>query len=110
MAFKDLLTQTASITECSENNVGGVVKKVWADKYTALPARLKANRGAEKVGAENLEKYVRGEFTLYLEEGVEITEKMRATIDGKDYEITFVAAVNDKDSVHHLELQLNHTQ
>jgi len=53
---------------------------------------------------------VRGEFTLYLEAGVEITEKMRATIDGKEYEITFVAAVNDKDSVHHLELQLNHTQ
>jgi len=110
MSFIDLLTQTATIKEHSESNVGGVVKKVWTDKYTALPARLKANRGAEKVGAENLEKYVRGEFTLYLEAGVEITEKMRATVDGKDYEITFVAAVSDKDSVHHLELQLNHTQ
>ena len=110
MAFKDLLAQTATIKEHSESNVGGVVKKVWTDKYTDLPARLKANRGAEKVGAENLEKYVRGEFTLYLEAGVEITEKMRAMVDGKEYEITFVAAVSDKDSVHHLELQLNHTQ
>lgn len=110
MAFKDLLTQMATIKEHSESNIGGVVKKVWADKYTALPARLKVNRGAEKVGAENLEKYVRGEFTLYLEAGVEITEKMQAVIEEKEYEITFVAAVNDKDSIHHLELQLNHTE
>ena len=109
MAFKDLLTQSATIKEHTENNVGGVVKKVWAVKYANLPARLKANRGTEKVGAENFEKYVRGEFTLYLEAGVEVTEKMRAEVYGKEYEITFVSAVRDKDSIHHLELQLNAT-
>ena len=82
---------------------------MWTVKYADLPARLKANRGTEKVGVENLEKYIRGEFTLYLEAGVEITEKMRAEVYGKDYEITFVSAVRDKDSIHHLELQLNST-
>lgn len=110
MAFQGLLTQTATIKECSESNVGGVVKKVWTDKYSNLPARLSANRGTLKVGLENIEKYVRGEFTLYLEQGSEITEKMRAEIDGKVYEIAFVAEINGKDSVHHLELQLNHTE
>lgn len=109
MAFKDLLTQSATIKEHTESNVGGVVKKVWTVKYADLPARLKANRGTEKVGVENLEKYVRGEFTLYLEAGVDITEKMRAEIYSKEYEITFVSAVRDKDSIHHLELQLNST-
>ena len=82
---------------------------MWTVKYADLPARLKANRGTEKVGVENLEKYIRGEFTLYLEAGVEITEKMRAEVYGKDYEITFVSAVRDKDSIHHLELQLKST-
>ncbi|QQS59455.1 hypothetical protein IPN35_01010 [Candidatus Peregrinibacteria bacterium] len=110
MAFQGLLTQTATIKECTESNVGGVVKKVWTDKYSNLLARLSANRGTVKVGTENIEKYVRGEFTLYLEQGSEITEKMRAVIDGKEYEIAFVAEVNGKDSVHHLELQLNHTE
>lgn len=108
--FSNLLTQSGTIKEATEENVGGVVKKVWMVKYSNLSARLKANRGTEKVGAENLEKYVRGEFTLYLEAGVEVTEKMRAVVDGKEYEIAFVSAVRDKNSVHHLELQLNHTQ
>lgn len=110
MAFKDLLTQSATIKERTESNVGGVAKKVWSEKYASLPARLKGNRGTEKVGAENLEKYVRGEFTLYLEAGVTVTEKMRAVVDGKEYEIAFVSAVRDKNSVHHIELQLNHTE
>ena len=110
MAYKDLLTQSATIKEHTESNVGGVVKKVWAVKYANLPARFKANRGIEKVGTENFEKYVRGEFTLYLETGVEITEKMRAEIDGREYEIAFISAVRDKNSVHHLELQLNFTE
>ena len=110
MSFQNLLTQLVTIKECIENNVGGVAKKVWTEKYTNLPARLKANRGTEKVGAENFEKYIRGEFTLYLEAGVEVTEKMRAVVDEKEYEIAFVSAVRDKNSVHHIELQLNHTE
>ena len=60
MPFLDLLTQTATIKEYSETNVGGVIKKVWTDKHIDLPARLKSNRGTEKVFAENREKYVRG--------------------------------------------------
>lgn len=108
MSFLNLLTQTATIKECTESNIGGIVKKVWTDKYTALPARLTANRGTTKVGLENLEKYVRGEFTLYLEAGREITEKMKAEINGDEYEIAFVAEINGKDTAHHMELQLNH--
>jgi len=108
MSFLDLLTQTATIKECTESNIGGISKKVWADKYTALPARLTANRGTVKVGTENLEKYVRGEFTLYLGAGNDISEKMRAEINGDEYEISFVAEINGKDSAHHMELQLNH--
>jgi hypothetical protein len=110
MAFKDLLTESATIKEATEENIGGIAKKVWVVKYAGLPARLKANRGVEKVGTENLEKYVRGEYTLYLETGVEITEKMRAEIDGHAYEIAFVSEVRGQSSAHHLELQLNRTE
>ncbi len=110
MTFTNLLTQTAAIKEHTESNIGGVVKKEWTVKYSDLPARLKANKGTEKFGTENLEKYVRGEFTLYLEAGFQITEKMKAVIENTEYDILFVAKVNGKDSVHHIELQLNQTK
>ena len=106
MAFSDLLTQTAVIQGQHTSNVGGVVQKTWTDLYTT-PARLMANSGSMRKGNETLEKYTRGDFTLFLGFYPDITEKMRAVVDGLIYEIVFVAKVMGKQEYDHLELQLN---
>jgi head-tail adaptor len=106
MSFFDLLTQTATIQEQHTSNVGGVVQKTWTDKLTT-PARLVANSGSMRKGAEDLEKYTRGDYTLFLSFQPDITEKMRVTVDGDHYEIAFVAKVMGKQNYDHLELQLN---
>ena len=108
MAFIDFLTQTATIQEYVESNVGGVSKKTWSDKYLDIPARLSVNRGGMKSGAEGIEKYTKAEFTLYLEPAYSnITERMKAIVDAEEYEIVLVAKVRAKSAVNHLELQLN---
>jgi head-tail adaptor len=104
--FQDLLTQSAAIQEHQTSNVGGVVQKTWVDKYT-VPARLEANGGNMRKGAEDLEKYTRGDFTLFLNFYPDITEKMRVQMDGEIYEIVFVAKVMGRQNYEHLELQLN---
>jgi len=106
MSFFDLLTQTATIQEQHASNVGGVVQKTWTDKLTAS-ARLVDNNGSMRKGSETLEKYTRGDYTLFLGFTSDITEKMRAVIDGDVYEIAFVAKVMGKQNYDHLELQLN---
>lgn len=106
MSFFELLTQTATIQEQHTSNVGGVVQKTWTDRLSA-PARLVANGGSMRKGAETLEKYTRGDYTLFLSFYPEITEKMRVVIEGTMYEIVFVAKVVGKQSYDHLELQLN---
>ena len=107
MSFWDLLIQSATIQEPQEMNSGGVVQRSWIDRYNNIPARLVANRGSAKKGAENIERYVRGEFTLFLDFYPDITEKMKAIIEGQEYEIVFVAKVLGKYFYNHLELQLN---
>lgn len=107
MAFLDFLTQTATIQQYVETNEGGVPKKTWSDKYTDIPARLSVNRGGMKSGAEGIEKYTKAEFTLYLQPSYEVTERMKAVVDGEEYEIVLVAKVRAKSSVNHLEMQLN---
>ena len=106
MPLADLLTQSAVIQEQNSSNVGGVVQKTWTDLLT-VPARLEDNGGRMRKGNENLEKYTLGDFTLYLGFYPDITEKMRAVIDGQIYQIVFVAKVMGRDSYDHLELQLN---
>ena len=106
MSFFELLTQSATIQEHNTVNVGGVVQKTWTDKLTA-PARLVANGGNMRKGAETIEKYTRGDYTLFLGFHPDITEKMRAVVDGESYEIAFVAKVMGKQSYDHLELQLH---
>jgi hypothetical protein len=107
MAFSDFLTQTATIQEYTETNQGGVSKKTWSDKYTDIPARLSVNRGSMKSGAEGIEKYTNAEFTLYLQPNYGITERMKAVVDGEEYDIILVSKVRAKSEVNHLELQLN---
>lgn len=106
MSFLDLLTQSVTIQEQQMTNVGGVVQKNWIQKYN-VPARLVANSGSMRKGAEDLEKYTRGDSTLFLGFYPDITEKMRAVIDGQIYEIAFVSKVMGRQSYDHLELQLN---
>lgn len=106
MPFADLLTQTAVIQEQHATNVGGVVQKNWSDLIT-VPARLEDNVGRMRKGNENLEKYVIGEFTLYVGFYPDITEKMRVVMNGQNYQIAFVAKIMGRDSYDHLELQLN---
>ncbi len=106
MSFWDLLTQSVTIQEQHTTNVGGVVQKNWVQKYTT-PARLVANSGSMRKGAEDLEKYTRGDFTLFLGFYPDITEKMRAVVNGETYEIAFVSKVMGKQEYDHLELQLN---
>lgn len=104
--FQDLLTQSATIQEQQTSNVGGVVHKTWNNKYTT-PARLVANGGSMRKGAEDLEKYTRGDFTLFLSFYPDITEKMRVQMEDEVYEIVFVAKVMGRQNYEHLELQLN---
>lgn len=106
MSFFELLTQSVTIQEQHSSNVGGVAQKTWTDKLTA-PARLVANGGSMRKGAETIEKYTRGDYTLFLGIYPDITEKMRAVVDGEVYEIAFVAKVMGKQNYDHLELQLN---
>ena len=82
------------------------MQKTWTDKLTA-PARLVANGGSMRKGAETIEKYSRGDYTLFLGIYPDITEKMRVVVDGEVYEIAFVAKVMGKQNYDHLELQLN---
>ena len=104
--FQDLLTQSATIEEQQTSNVGGMVQKSWSNKYT-MSARLVDNSGSMRRGAEDLEKYTRGDYTLFLNFYPDITEKMRAIVDGQTYEIVFVAKVMGRNNYDHLELQLN---
>lgn len=104
--FQDLLTQSATILEQQTSNVGGVVQKSWNNKYI-IAARLVDNSGSMRKGAEDLEKYTRGEYTLFLNFFPDITEKMRVMVDGQTYEIVFVAKVMGRNNYDHLELQLN---
>ena len=105
--FQDLLTQSATFEEAQTSNVGGVVQKNWILKYGNVPVRLVTNHGNAKHGAENLEKYTRADFTLFMSAFGNINEKMRVTIDGEKYEIVLVAKVHGRNGIDHLELQLN---
>lgn len=110
MSFHDFLTQTATIQNATESNIGGIPKKAWADLHTGVPARLVANRGSTKTATEHLERSVRGEYTLFLLPTEGLDNTMRVRMDEKIYEITFVAPIRRTAELHHLELQLNRLQ
>lgn len=105
--FQELLTQSATFEEAQLNNVGGVVQKNWFMKYGYVPVRLVTNHGNARHGAENLEKYTRADFTLFMSPYGDINEKLRVRIDGAMYEIVLVAKVYGRNGLDHLELQLN---
>ena len=103
MGFKQLLNVTCVIrrfTSSSKDAHGNPIK-VWSDLATDVPCRLQPRRGREAVQPTQV---VVGTHVLYLEAGVDITERDRVMVAASTYEVLFVGDAAGQG--HHLELEL----
>jgi len=104
MAFADLLINAATIrrwTDGGTDNYGNPVK-TWADHLIDQPCRIAYPRGRQ---IQRATEVVPVEAVLFIQD-VDVTEHDRAVMDGTEYEILFVATLQNGSGEHHLELLL----
>ena len=103
MGFKQLLNKTCVIRRftSSSNDAHGNPVKVWSDLATDIACRLQPRRGREALQPTQV---VVGTHVLYLEAGVDITERDRVVVGATTYEVLFVEGAAGQG--HHLEADL----
>ena len=103
MGFKQMLNATCTIrrfTSTAKDAHGNPVK-IWADLAIDVVCRLQPRRGREAVQPTQV---VVGTHVLFLEAGVDITEKDQVVLAADTYEVLFV--VDAAGQGHHLEVDL----
>lgn len=103
MGFKQLLNASCTIrrfTSTAKDAHGNPVK-VWSDLATGVACRLQPRRGREAVQPTQV---VVGTHVLFLEAGVDITEKDQVVFAPDTYEVLFVGDAAGQG--HHLEVDL----
>ena len=103
MGFAQLLNKTCVIrrfTSSSKDAHGNLVK-VWSDLAIDVACRLQPRRGREAVQPTQV---VVGSHVLFLEAGVDITERDRVVLAADTYEVLFVGDAAGQG--HHLEVDL----
>lgn len=104
MALADLLIDTCTIrrwTDGGTDDYGNPVK-TWADHLVDQPCRLSYPRGRQ---VQRDTEVIPVEAVLFMED-VDVTEHDKAVVDGTEYEILFVATLQDNSGDHHKELSL----
>ena len=104
MAYADLLINTCTIkryTSSSSDDYGNPVKN-WSDYLVDQACRISYPRGRQiQRGTE----VVPVEAVLFLDD-VDVTEHDKVVVDSIEYEILFVATLQDGNGAHHKELSL----
>jgi hypothetical protein len=104
MAFTSLLINTCTIkrwTDGGTDDYGNPVK-TWADHLVDQACRISYPKGRQ---VQRGTEVVPVEAMLFLED-VDVTEHDKVIVDGTEYEILFVATLQDDSGDHHKELLL----
>lgn len=104
MAFSDLLISTCTVkryTSASQDSYGQPVK-TWSDHMVDQKCRLSYPKGRQ---VQRDTEVIPVEAVLFLED-VDVTEYDKVMVDGTEYEILFVARLQDGSGNHHKELSL----
>jgi len=104
MSFSTLLISTCTIkryTSASQDSYGQPVK-TWADHLVNQKCRLSYPKGRQ---VQRNTEVIPVEAVLFMED-VDVTEHDKVVVDGTEYEILFVATLQDGSGDHHKELSL----